>query len=317
MRKERRLTDDWDFDVAVVGGGAAGLTCASAMARQGRRVVLYEAVAPGGQLLNLAEIHLVAGQAMPLMGVDLATSLMDAAFESGVEIRFEAVAHTRFDDGGWTIASPSPCRVSALVIATGSRPTPLDIAESDRFVGAGISYCAVCDGPLFAGRPVAVVGASPYAALEAAHLADVASDVLMIAPTAPVGVDGLLSRPNIEVATDAIVTEVVGEQRVSALRYRMPDGVTREAEVGGVFVILGRTTNEIDIETAVSVLRPPLATDVTMAVPDVPRLFAIGEARRAFHPSAIAAMGDGLQASASIVAALCAIAEHRPSGVGR
>ena len=299
-----------DFDVAVVGGGAAGLVCATAAARAGSRVVLYEAFAPGGQLLNLADVHLVAGVPTPLSGVDLATSLMDAAMEAGVELRFEQVAHAKADGDAWVVAAGEPCRSTALVIATGSSPTPLPVDGAERFVGAGISYCAVCDGPLFAGMPVAVVGSGDHAALEAAHLADVADRVVFVTSETPTASAALLARANIDVVAGARVTALDGEAQVSSLRYETPDGTEGSADVAGVFVVIGRTPNDIDIEAAGGVLRPPFAVDATMAVDGAPHLFAIGEARASFPMSVIAAMGDGLQAANAIASLLSAQAEH-------
>ena len=149
------------FDVIVVGGGPCGATAALFLARDGHRVGLIDPLGIGGQLINVEHIVDYPGFPTGVAGWDLAAAIGEQALAGGVELVMGTASAIRPVVGdGWRVQvdiAGHPAR--AVLLATGTRPTPLPGAE--QLEGRGVSYCASCDGGLFAGRPVAVIGLKP------------------------------------------------------------------------------------------------------------------------------------------------------------
>src|ERR1044072_6866988 len=172
------------FDVIVVGAGPAGLTAATGAARAGLKALCLDKLAPGGALINLAELHDVEGDAD---GPQIAAKLTDEATEAGVELGFGEVVKLT-GPGPWTVETADGERHTgrAVVIATGLGKGTLGLPEEAEYDGRGLSHCASCDGPLYAGRPVVVAGTEGWAPREAAELQVVAGEVTVIGkPAAP------------------------------------------------------------------------------------------------------------------------------------
>lgn len=218
-----------DVDVVVVGAGIAGLTAARACAERGLAVVAHDALAPGGQLINLGTLADWPGP--PTSGPDLMGALLTDVVERGVEIAYGEVTGLRTDpltvDG-----AEGPVTARAVVVATGRTPGRLDVPGADGWEGRGLSHCATCDGPLHAGREVVVVGDDEWTAHEALELAGIAKRVTLVS-TAPAWSAALTRRlaDAVEVRSAAI-TALEGDGTLGAVR--LDDGEVLEAS--GVFV---------------------------------------------------------------------------------
>ena len=177
------------FDVIVVGAGPAGLTAATGAARAGLKALCLDKLAPGGALINLAELHEVEGHAD---GPQIASKLTDEATEAGVELGFGEVVKLT-GPGPWTVetADGEQHTGRTVVIATGLSKGTLGLPEEAEYDGRGLSHCASCDGPLYAGRPVVVAGTEGWAPREAAELQIVAGDVTVIGKPATSLPDGV------------------------------------------------------------------------------------------------------------------------------
>ncbi|MEJ2861030.1 NAD(P)/FAD-dependent oxidoreductase [Actinomycetospora flava] len=171
-----------DWDVVVVGAGIAGLTAARACAERGLRVVTHDALAPGGQLINLGALADWPGP--PTTGPDLMGALLTDVLDRGVEIAYGEVTGVRTDpltvDALTIDSAEGPVTARAVVVATGRRPGRLDLPDADAWEGRGLSHCATCDGPLHAGREVVVVGDDEWTAREALELAGIAKRVTLV-----------------------------------------------------------------------------------------------------------------------------------------
>src|SRR5262245_23497978 len=166
------------FDLIVIGAGPAGLTAATEAARAGLKTLCLDKLAPGGALINLTQLHDVVP---PTDGPQLASQLADAATEAGVDIGFgEVVALSGGDP--WTVETAEGDRHTsrAVVIATGLNKGRLGIPGEERFEGRGVSHCASCDGPLYAGKPVVVAGADGWGSHEAEELKAFTEDVTVV-----------------------------------------------------------------------------------------------------------------------------------------
>ncbi len=166
------------YDLIVIGAGPAGLTAATAAAQAGLKTLCLDKLAPGGVLINLAELQDVEE---PSDGPQLASRLTDEATVAGVEIGFGEV--TRLSgNGAWTVETAEGERhtARAVVVATGLANGRLGVPGEEQYEGRGLSHCASCDGPLYAGLPVIVAGADGWAAHEAEELKGIAGDVTVV-----------------------------------------------------------------------------------------------------------------------------------------
>jgi len=282
------------YDLIVIGAGPAGLTAATAAARAGLKALCLDKLAPGGALINLGELH---GFEESSDGPQIASRLTDEATEAGVEIGFGEVVKLS-GNGSWTIetAEGEIHTGRAVVIATGLDKGRLGLAEEDRFEGRGLSHCASCDGPLYAGQPVIVAGASQWAPYEEAELKAVASEVTMIdtgTATPPEGVARL----------DGRIVALQGAEGLQAVVVES-GGTRKTVPTSAVFVYAGQSP-------AAEFVPESLARDATghIVVDDGGRTsaavaFAVGDVRAGARQTLAAAIGDGQRAGQAIVSAL-------------
>lgn len=282
------------FDVIVVGAGPAGLTAATGAARAGLKALCLDKLAPGGALINLAELHEVEGHAD---GPQIASQLTDEATEAGVELGFGEVVKL-IGSGPWTVETADGERHTgrAVVIATGLSKGTLGLPEEGDYDGRGLSHCASCDGPLYAGRPVVVAGTEGWAPREAAELQVVAGDVTVIGKPAaalPDGVHHLDGRIVALEGTDGLQSVVVETA-----------GARKSIPASAVFVYVGQSP-------AAEFLPETLARNATghIVVDEGGRtsaatVFAVGDVRAGARHQLADAIADGKRAGQAIVTAL-------------
>ena len=286
------------YDVIVIGAGPAGLTAAASAARAGLKALCLDKLAPGGALINLAELHDVEGDAD---GPQIASKLTDEATEAGVELGFGEVVKLT-GAGPWTVETADGERHTgrAVVIATGLSKGTLGLPEEGEYDGRGLSHCASCDGPLYAGRPVVVAGTEGWAPREAAELQVVAGDVTVIGKPAaqlPDGVHHLDGRIVALEGADGLQSVVVETTSESgSARKTIP--------ASAVFVYVGQSP-------AAEFVAETLARDATghIVVDDggrtsAPTAFAVGDVRAGARHYLADAIADGQRAGQAIVTAL-------------
>ncbi len=282
------------YDVVVIGAGPAGLTTATEVARSGLRTLCLDKLAPGGVLINLTELH---DFEEPWPGPDMAARLTDEAAVAGVEMGFGDV--TRISGGNpWTVETAEGESHTALllVVATGLNKGKLGLANEADYEGRGISHCAACDGPLFAGLPVVVAGAAGWAAVEASELAGVAGEVTMIdvsTAAPPPGVAHIAGR----------IVGLEGGNGLESVTVES-DGQRKSIPASAVFVYIGQSP-------AAEFLPDSLARDAAGHIvvdaegrTSVPTVYAVGDVRAGTRPYLTEAVADGERAAKAIVAAL-------------
>lgn len=295
-------------EILVAGGGVAALTAALFAARQGRQtVVLTGGLGAGGSLLSIGRIEDFPGFPEGVPGYDLCPMVQEQASSAGAEFHMAAIDGLRADNGGW-FASTSDGDVAtcAVILATGSRLRRLGVPGEQKLAGKGVSQCATCDGPLARGTTVAVVGGGDSALLETLELIDYVDRILLFHRGATLDGqqtyrDRVLAHPAVEVHCQAVVEEILGEERVSGIRVHLAGGLT-EHEVAAVFVYIGTEPNTAFLAPTLD-LGPDgrIPTDTSMRTARV-GVFAAGDIRADSARQAVAAAGDG---------ATAAIAAHR------
>lgn len=295
-----------EFDIAVVGGGLAGLTATLEAARHGLRTVNFSGAAPGGLLLSIESVQGLPEHPDGIPGYDLVPMTQEAALEAGADCRgVEATTLVRDGDGWIVRGTDGEVRARAVVLAPGSSIGHLGVPGEAEFTGKGVSHCASCDAPLLRGRTVAVVGGGDAACQEALTIANFAAAVhLLVRGPAlrahPPWPQRVAAQPKIVLHPRAAVAAILGETAVTGVRLASGDIVPVDA----VFAYPGLVPN-----TGWLAGHVPLDQMGRIVVDDELRtpiagLFAAGSARSASSGQAAEAAADGVRAAAAARASL-------------
>jgi thioredoxin reductase (NADPH) len=234
------------YDIVIIGAGPAGLTAAIYTAWLGLKTVVLEASVPGGRAGLAPKIENFPGFPEGISGNELADRMRLQAQRFKAEFRSdeEMVGLDLESETKKVISRKQTYQAPAIIIATGTQRRKLLVPGETEFLGRGVSYCAVCDGPFFRNKAVAVIGNGEDAAVDALSLADVASKITIVTQGKELTIDNnlmakLQNKPQIEIVKGQ-VTKIVGEQMVNTIHFQSP-GVQGEVElaVRGVFVAMG------------------------------------------------------------------------------
>lgn len=294
------------YDIIIVGAGPAGLTAAIYAKRAGKSVLVLEAMAYGGQIINTPDIENYPVEAH-ISGFDFATKLYNQAKGLGAEILFEKVTH--IDQNGkekTVVTNKNNYSAKAVIIATGSANRKLGLSNEAELVGKGISYCATCDGAFYRNKKVAVVGGGNTALEDALYLADIAEKVYLIhrrdefrgeSKTA----DLLKDRSNVEILYNSKVTGLNADDRLSSIEVTNNDGSVKPVEVDGLFVAVGRVPENqsfadlIDLDDAGYVIAGETCTT------NADGIFVAGDNRTKEVRQLVTATSDGAIAATAAV----------------
>jgi thioredoxin reductase (NADPH) len=307
------------FDLFIIGAGAAGLTAAMYAARYGLNVAVVDSSGAGGQISTAELIENFPGFPNGIAGHELGPLLHAQAEAAGVEFFIDTIERIAVIDDEFHLHGTSEAlQARSLIVAAGSARRSLGIPGEREFLGKGVSHCASCDGPLFAGQEVAVIGGGDSALDEALTLAAHASRVTIIHRGASFSAQHILAQRvaatgSISILFDTVVEEIVGERAVTGVRLR--DGATgavRIAPLRGAFIYAGLEPNTHFLRGLVTLdSSGRIETDVMMATSH-PGIFAAGDIRSRSVAQLAAAAGDGATAA---IAAFRYLAT-RPIGAG-
>lgn len=294
---------DQNYDVIIIGGGMAGLTAGIYAARHGLSTAIVEQMMAGAQIINLERIENYPGFPQGIAGYELGPATQEQAMNAGVEVLMDTAVGVAADgdylrvtgDGGGSYVG------KAVIMAAGSSLRTLGIPGEEEFFGRGVSHCATCDGPLYMGQTVAVVGGGDSAADEALTLTEYTERVILFhrgesLDAQQVLQDRIAAESKIEVRYNAEVVEVVGEETVTGVRVREPEGETVEP-VGGLFVYVGLEPNSASVADLVPLDNAGhIPVGLAMNTPQ-PGLFAAGDIRQQSAAQLVASAGDGATAA--------------------
>jgi thioredoxin reductase (NADPH) len=298
-----------DHEVAVLGGGPAGLTAALFAARQGRGTLLLDPLGMGGAILNTERIEDWPGFPEGIPGFDFGPRLQEQAVAAGAAVEPAEATGIERRDADWAVRTDGGELVAgALIVATGTRPRLLDVPGEAELIGKGISHCASCDGPLFRGSQVAMIGGGDSALLETLELGGHDVRVVLINEAESFTGQETYARrvaesAHVEVRHRTVVEEILGNGSVEGVRVReLASGESSTVAVAAVFVHAGRVPNTALLAGVVALdERGCVATDAWMRT-ELPGLFAAGDVRADSPGQAVTAAGEG---------ATAAIAAHR------
>ncbi len=234
------------YDILIIGAGPAGLTAAIYSSWLGLKTLVLETGIEGGRAWLAPKIENFPGFPEGIKGSELTELMSQQAKRFNAEFKDneEVVALDLKGEVKRVVSRKQNYEASALIIATGTQRRKLRVPGETDFLGRGVSYCAVCDGPFFRNRPVAIVGNNEEAAIDALSLIDIASKVTIVSQEKELCIEGTLitrleSKDNVEIIKGQ-VTKILGKQIVEAVKILRFDTQQEEKRaVNGVFVALG------------------------------------------------------------------------------
>ena len=304
------------LDCAIIGGGPAGLTAGLYASRGGlKEVVLFEKGMPGGQITQSSEIENYPGfYEHGKTGMDFMDTWQEQCFAFGMKHRMEEVKSIRKEGDHFVleIAGGDPVEANTVVIGTGSTPRRAGLKGEEEFFGKGVSTCATCDGFFYKNKEVAVLGGGDTALEEAHYLSNICSKVYVIHRrdafrAAPSTVDRIMRTENIELITDTVVEEIVGDAMgVTGVKLKNKNGDERDLEVPGIFVFVGHDVNNAVLKDASGAFicevndHGQVVVDLSMRT-SVEGLYAVGDLRIEAPKQVVCAAGDGATAALQVI----------------
>jgi thioredoxin reductase (NADPH) len=297
------------YDLIIVGSGPTGLTTALYAAREGLDVLVIEKSGLGGQAGVTERLDNFPGFPEGISGAEFAERLTRQARRFGVELlQAQEVTSLRAEDESRyvTTADGHEYGARALLIATGSTYRHLGVPGEDELIGAGVHFCATCDGPFYKGQHVAVIGGGNSAGEESLFLTRFAKKVTILVRGATMSasqivIDKVEENPQIELRYNTQVQALKGENKLSAITiHNSKTDTTEDLTPSGIFVFIGLSPNSGWLPDAIQ--RDPygFVTTNAMLETSMPGVFAAGDVRKGSTKQAASAAGEGATAALMI-----------------
>ncbi len=304
------------LDLAIIGGGPAGLTAGLYATRGGlKNVIMFEMGMPGGQITSSSEIENYPGQSEIVSGMDLMANWPEQCQRFGLKHEMAQIDRVTKTGDIFTLTTNDKKEFQAktVLIATGSVPKRAGFKGENEFFGRGVSTCATCDGFFYRGKEVAVIGGGDSAIEEAVYLSKMCSKVYLVHRrdtyrAAPSTIEHMKHAANIEEVTNVTVEEVYGDMSgVQGIKVKHREtGEIRDLPTPGVFVFVGRDVLNAplkqedesylcDLNEAGEVI-----VDLRMRT-SVKGLYAAGDIRIDAPKQVVCAAGDGATAAVNII----------------
>ena len=293
------------YDIIIIGAGPAGLTAAIYARRAEKRVLIIEKETFGGQMTLSPKIENYPGF-LEVSGNELADKLIEQVFSQGGEIELDTVTGVEGEAGNYTVKGVSKdYQARAVIIAAGSHHRKLGLDGEERLTGAGISYCAVCDGAFFRGQTVAVIGGGNSALVDAVLLSDGCEKVYIVQNLAYLTGEERLrnilkERPNVEVIYSSVVEKIIGNENLSSIEIlNTESGERRLLKLDGMFVCIGQTPENQPFANMVNLDNwGYIAADESCVPGGAPQgIFVAGDCRTKTVRQVTTAVSDGATAA--------------------
>lgn len=292
-------------DIIIIGAGPAGLTAAIYARRAEKSVLLIERETFGGQITHSPRVENYPGFES-LSGSDLGGKLFEHAAALGADIELDTATGIAAAEGGLAVACEGGTHLAkSVILATGSRHRDLGVEGEKRFVGEGISYCAVCDGAFYKGKRVAVIGGGNSALQEAALLSETCRHVTVVQNlaclTGEESLQNLLrARANVDFLYNSTVAAIRGEDAFAGITIRNAEsGDTRNLDVDGIFVCIGQVPENGPFADVVALNDYGYVTadESCRPVSTLPGVFVAGDCRQKAVRQVTTATADGAVAA--------------------
>ena len=307
------------YDILIIGAGPAGLTAAIYGVRGGLKVAFLEKMSYGGQIINTPEVENYPG-AKDVSGFELADTMYNQAINLGAEMIFGEASgiEKSIDSEGkpfFKVKTITPgldtegptYEAKSVILATGLKQRPAGLDREEQMTGAGVSYCATCDGGFFRGKPVAILGGGNTALEDAEYMAQLAEKVYLVHRRDEfrgdeVLVNRLRNKENVEFVLDSVPVEIQGEAAVSGLKVRnVKTEETRELLVNAVFVAYGHIPVNDAFKGIAALDQTGFFDSGEDCKTETPGLFVAGDCRAKTRRQLVTATADGAVAAMTAI----------------
>ena len=285
------------YDVVIVGGGPAGLTAAIYAVRANKKVLVLEATACGGQIINTSKIENYPA-APDITGLEFGQTLQKQAEDLGVEIEFESVEKIIDNDiSKLVITEDDQYKARSVVIACGTEPRRLGLDNEDKYTGSGISYCATCDGGFYRNKVVAVNGGGNSALHEALYLSEIAEKVFLIHRRNEFRgsvdlVEKIKKKDNVELILNANIVGLNGDKKLKSITISHGNK-TEELALDGLFVSIGRIPKAKGLIDGLELTEGDYVKADESCTTNIPGVFVAGDVRSKEIRQLVTATSDG------------------------
>ena len=293
------------YDIAIIGGGPAGLTAGLYAARGGANAALFEEMFPGGQAAVTEQIDNYPGFPEGVQGAEIGMRMEQQATRFGLNMYYEGVSEAELTGEIKRIHTPGGVmEAKAVILCMGASPRKLGLPKEEALTGLGVSYCATCDGAFFKGKPVAVIGGGDTALSDAVYLSRFAEKVYLVHRRdtfrgSKVLQDQVRALPNVELVLESVPEALLGEEKLTGLRVKhVRTGEVRDLPVDGLFVAIGtvpRTglvqNSDLQFDSGGYII-----TDAHMRT-NLPGVYAAGDIRNTPLRQVVTAVADGAVAA--------------------
>ena len=302
----QRLAQRKYYDLLIVGGGPAGLMASIYAAREGVGTLIVERSGIGGQAGITQEIENYPGFPEAISGADVSDRLRLQAERFGVEILAAQEVTKLAEDGAHlsvNVQSGDEYCSSAVILATGASYRRLDVPGEEDFIGAGVHFCATCDGPFYKGQDIVVVGGGNSGFQEGLFLTRFANSVTILErskqPRASAALqEKVAGREDMQVFIETIVQEFRGKSRLESIVVKdLATGETREMRPSAVFVFIGLLPNTDILKGTIELDRYGFIVTKPNLETSLPGVFAAGDCRVGSTKQVVSALGEGATAA--------------------
>ncbi len=288
------------YDIIIIGAGPAGLTAAIYAQRAGKRCLIIERGAFGGQISLSPKLENYPGFA-EISGTEFSDRLVEQALALGAEVELDEVSAVNDKGDSKLVTTLSgEFEAKAVIVAAGAKHRRLGVEREEELTGMGVSYCAVCDGAFFKGATVAVVGGGSSALQDAVLLSDICEKVYLIYRSTIRGeqklVETLQKRSNVEFVPGGVVSALKGEFELEGISVSTPEG-EREIALQGLFVAVGYEPDNAPFSAVLDIDEWGYAASGEDCLSSTPGVFVAGDCRAKRVRQVTTAVGDGAVAA--------------------
>ena len=293
------------YDLVVVGGGVSGMTAALYALRNGKKVLLLEGEGIGGQIAQSPKVENFP-TIKQISGSKLSDDLFEQITALGVEFEFDTVNKIEKEDNVFTtFGEYNNYESRSVIIANGVKHRKLNLPNEEQFIGKGVYYCAICDGPFYASKEVTLIGDGNTALQYALLLSDICSQVNLVIMFDRFFGDANLvkaveSRANIIITRNAKTIELKGEKELESIVFEKQDKTTFEIKNTPLFVAIGQIPDNKKFENLADLDKFGYFDSDESTKTKTPGLYVAGDTRKKDVRQVSTAIGDGA------VAATCA-----------
>lgn len=299
--ENENIKKDLIYDIGIVGAGPGGLTAGIYAGRSRLNTLIFERLAPGGQIAVSDLVENYPGFPQGISGKELTDRMEKQAVRLGAEIVSDEIRSIEKVENSFLLktASHGNIKVKAVILASGADPVKLPVPEEDKFRGKGLSYCATCDAAFFKDKSVAVVGGGDTAIHDAIYLTRFSKKVIVVHRRNELrAVKGLqeeaFANTKIKIQWDSVSTHIVGDSKVEGLEVE--NVKTKEKtilRVNGIFAAIGTIPNSELVKGIVQLNERGFVITNQQRETSMKGLFAVGDVRNTSLRQVITAAGDG------------------------